>query len=182
MGESLPADLPTLFSVLRKALLANVDTSRPFVMAGYSSGGWLAHGLAEYLEEVGPAPAAVVLLDIYLPMSELDDVRARFMREQIRRRSLVSADGDSVELGNQLSAMGGYMNLFDPWKPARLDAPVLLVRASESMSGLPIYQAHHQFPLELCTLVNLPGNHFTLISQYDELVGRAVHDWLTELQ
>jgi 3-oxoacyl-(acyl-carrier-protein) synthase/acyl carrier protein/surfactin synthase thioesterase subunit len=175
-GQPLPADREAVLEVLRRTLESTLD-DKPFVLVGYSSGGWIAHSLAEHLETVGRPPVAVVLLDIYLPVSKLDDVRARFMREQVRRRSLVSAD----LLGTQLSAMGGYMNVFDEWRPAQLGVPTLLVRASEAFAGLPDYPAEQQFPLELCTLVNVPGNHFSLLSQHAETTARAMHDWLTEI-
>jgi acetyl esterase/lipase len=181
-GEPLPAGLPAVLATLRRALTSTAAVERPFALAGYSSGGWLAHSLAGYLETHGPAPAAVVLLDTYLPMSEVDERRARFMREQLRRLGLASPESRSAGLGDQISAMGGYVDLFASWRPARLTAPTLLVRASESLSGLPAGRAEDQFPPELCTVVNVPGHHFSLISRHTETTARAVHDWLSELR
>src|SRR5262249_18908322 len=109
-------------------------------------------------------------------------LRSTFVREQARRRSLLPRGDRAARLGTQVSAMGGYLNLFDPWLPTRLDSPTLFVRATEGFAGLPPYPAEQQFPLDLCdALVTVPGNHFTVISQHADSCARVMHDWLAEV-
>jgi polyketide synthase 7 len=181
-GELLPAGLPDLFEAQRRALAEQVDREAT-VLVGYSSGGWVAHGLAAYLESLGRPPAAVVLFDYYPPASDVDEVRARFMREQMRLGvgdGPLAPDNRSSPQGHELSAMGHYMTLFDGWRPGPISAPILHIRASEVLSGLTGEVPGDLFPAELChTSVSLPGNHFTLLSQHSEAAGKVLHDWLT---
>ncbi|WP_406190999.1 alpha/beta fold hydrolase [Streptomyces sp. NBC_01017] len=181
-GELLPVGLPDLFEAQRRALAEQVDREA-IVLVGYSSGGWVAHGLAAYLESLGRPPAAVVLFDYYPPASDVDEARARFMREQARLGGgdgPLTPDSRSAPQGHELSAMGHYMSLFDGWRPGRISAPTLHIRASELLSGLTGEVPEGLFPADLChTSVSLPGNHFTLLSQHSEAAGKVLHDWLT---
>ncbi|MDT0381515.1 beta-ketoacyl synthase N-terminal-like domain-containing protein [Streptomyces sp. DSM 42041] len=181
-GELLPAGLPDLFEAQRRALAEQVDREA-IVLVGYSAGGWVAHGLAAYLESLGRPPAAVVLFDYYPPVSEVDEVHARFMREQARPGggdNPLGPDNRTSALGYELSATGHYMSLFDGWRPGPISAPILHIRASEVLSGLSGEVPEDLFPAELHhTSVSLPGNHFTLLSQHSEAAGKVLHDWLT---
>ncbi|MFC4533180.1 type I polyketide synthase [Sphaerisporangium dianthi] len=180
-GRPLPADLPALFNALRSAIEARFGPA-PVVLAGYSSGGWIARGLAEHLEAAGRPAAAVVLFDIHLPVAEMDDVRAAFMREQARRRDLFARDARSAPPGAQLSAMGGYVGLFDGWAPTPIGTPTLHLRASRTLPGVPATAPEDQFPGRLLhTSASLPGDHFTLLSQHAAESARAMHDWLAEV-
>ncbi|XVQ90086.1 type I polyketide synthase [Microbispora siamensis] len=180
-GRPLPSGLPALFEAQRSALDARLGPA-PVVLAGYSSGGWIAHGLAEYLEAEGRPAAAVVLFDTYPPVAEVDDVRAAFMREQARRRDLFAADGESAPPATQLSAMGGYVGLFEDWSPTPIGTPTLHLRASRPLPGMPATNPDEQFPGRLLhTSAVLPGDHFTLLSQHSADAARAMHDWLAEV-
>ncbi|MFH8371759.1 type I polyketide synthase [Streptomyces sp. NPDC018031] len=180
-GEPLPDGLPALYEAQRRAVEAQLGAD-PFVLVGYSSGGWIAHGLAAHLDAVGRPPAAVVLFDYYPPVSDVDEVRARFMREQIRWHERSAPLDGSAGLGNQLIAMGGYMTLFDGWRPGPISAPTLHLRASETLDGLPGEVPGDQFPAALGhRSVSLPGHHFTLLSQHAAESAKALHDWLAEV-
>nr|AEU17898.1 putative type I PKS [Streptomyces antibioticus] len=179
-GEPLPATLTDLFEAQRRALVEQLDGDA-IVVVGYSSGGWLAHGLAAHLEAAGRPAAAVVLFDVYLPVSQLDTVWTRFLQEQASRSGTLSG-GRSATLSNELSAMGGYHGLFDGWRPGRISAPTLHIRASEALPGLSLPAPDAMFPPELChSSASLPGNHFTMLSQHSEAAAKTVNDWLAEV-
>ncbi|MFI0798677.1 Acyl transferase domain-containing protein [Amycolatopsis lurida] len=179
-GQPLPPDLPSLFEAQRRALDEHVGTG-PLVLVGYSAGGWVARAFAEYLEERNRPADAVVLVDIYLPASDRNEVRGRFMQEQAGRQELF-AGGKTGSMASQLGAMGRYVTLFDTWEPVPIRTPTLHLRAAESLPGLPAFTADEQFPTTLCArTVDLPGNHYTLLTEHAEAAAAALHDWLTEL-
>ena len=102
------------------------------------------------------------------------------MREQVRRRALAPAETAAASLDTQLSAMGGYMNLFDDWLPAPLATPILHITASEALSGQPMTPELDRLRLApgSHTTVSLPGNHFTLLSQHAPGCVEVLGDWL----
>ncbi|MER7880981.1 thioesterase domain-containing protein [Streptomyces solisilvae] len=67
-GEALPATLDALVTAQAIAVRA-AAAEGPLVLLGRSAGGWVAHAVAERLESEGAAPAAVVLVDTYPPVT-----------------------------------------------------------------------------------------------------------------
>ena len=187
-GEApLPADLPALLHMLAKPLRRELDGT-PLIIAGYSSGGWLAHSLAAHLEQQGVPVRALLLIDSYLPEEEMDqtETRREFMREQIRRRDLLGMSVNHPDrmatTSGQIVAMGGYGRMFTGWRPGPLDAPILHLRASEVVAGVPTSSEDHTFPSELAHRVRtLPGDHFTILSRHADLISQNLHDWLPEV-
>jgi thioesterase domain-containing protein/acyl carrier protein len=180
-GEPLPATLEAAIRAqTRAARLAAGD--EPFVIVGYSAGGWLAQAVAEELAATGPAPRAVVIVDTYVPMSAVGStLTAAWMKEGYVTREENLADG--VLTGDQLTAMGGYVRLFASWEPAKVAAPTLFVRAAECVPGgvaspddewRPVWDLEH-------AEVELPGDHFTLMEAHARTTAAAVRDWLTAL-
>jgi polyketide synthase 12 len=173
-GELIPANPEILFQVYGDELLRNANPDC-LVLVGHSSGGWIAHGIAEYLVDIDKPPAAVVLLDTYWPGSISEDREA--FRELAKHFELVTDDTSS--LGRQLVAMGGYIGIFNNWRPRQVEVPILQVVASEYMSGRP-KSTEMQWRPESSNrhAVNVPGDHFTLISTYAESTAQTVCDWI----
>jgi polyketide synthase 12 len=177
-GELFPADLDTVFRVHAEAV-RRCAGDEPFVVLGHSAGGLVAYGVAGELHAMGRPPAAVVLLDSYVPGSADIGIQAGFMREQVRRHELMSGTAGAAPLGHQLSVMGGYVAMLERWRPRPIDVPSLLVQASELISRETPPGRSWQAPADLFqAAVMVPGNHFTMLSQYAESTARAVHDWL----
>jgi polyketide synthase 12 len=180
-GEPIPANLNALFEVYGDAVLRHAGTD-PLVLVGHSSGGWIAHGVASYLSGIGSPPAAIALLDTYWPGDLVVEVQRDFMRAQAKRHELMSDESGMASLGHQLIAMGGYLGMFDEWTPQETKVPTLLVRASEFMSGelkSDDVQESSDDPYQFT--VDVPGNHFSMMSKYPESTARAVHDWLVRV-
>ncbi|MCA1217795.1 phosphopantetheine-binding protein [Streptomyces sp. 8L] len=180
-GQPVPADMESLFRVYGDAVLeeAGID---PVVLVGHSSGGWIAHGVASYLCGIGRPPAAVAMLDTYWPGDLVVEVQRDFMRAQAKRHDLMSEDSGAAPLGHQLVAMGGYLGMFDEWKPQPIDVPTLLVRAREYMNGTP--KPEHVQEVTDGTYhytADVPGNHFSMMSKHPESTASAVHDWLARV-
>ncbi|NEA15635.1 type I polyketide synthase, partial [Streptomyces halstedii] len=172
--EELPADMPALLDFQATTLLRELP-GRTLVLAGSSSGGTLAHGVAAALEQRGGGPAAVVLLDTYLSdnqgITQFNDVLlgGMFARE----------DRAAPMDGTRLTAMGGYFRLLDDWNPPAVRAPLLLVRASTPL-GRPSPEAGdwRSSWAGADTVVDVPGDHFSIMEQHVATTGDAVADWL----
>ncbi|MFJ8439955.1 type I polyketide synthase [Kitasatospora griseola] len=172
--EELPADMSALLDFQATTLLRELP-GRTLVLAGSSSGGTLAHGVAAVLEQRGAGPAAVVLLDTYLSdnqgITQFNDVLlgGMFARE----------DRAAPMDGTRLTAMGGYFRLLDDWKPPAVHAPLLLVRASTPL-GRPSAEAGDWRSTwdGADTVVDVPGDHFSIMEQHVATTGDAVADWL----
>ncbi|MCR6490825.1 type I polyketide synthase [Amycolatopsis sp. OK19-0408] len=162
-GEPLPESLPALIDALAEVLSRHV--SGPFALAAHSSGGPVAHELARRL-----APRGLVLLDTYLQGAEvLSDVQ-----DELTGEMAGASVGDA-----RLTAMGGYLDLFDGWTPSALTTPTLLVRAGTplpSWANRPNWQATWDAPT-----VDTPGDHFSMMQDHAPTTATKVHTWLSSL-
>ncbi|MFJ6987323.1 MULTISPECIES: type I polyketide synthase [unclassified Streptomyces] len=172
--EPLPASMSALLDFQARTLRAELG-GRPLVLLGSSSGGTLAHGVAARLEEEGCGPAAVVLLDTYLSdnagMTQFNDVLVGGMFAREER----AAPMDDT----RLTAMGRYFRLLDTWTPPTVRAPTLLVRAGEPL-GTPDPGAgdwRATWPTAR-SVVDVPGDHFSLMEEHVATTAQAVTDWL----
>nr|APD71824.1 type I polyketide synthase 11 [Streptomyces sp.] len=174
-GEQLPSSTEAVIEAQAEAVLRYTDGS-PFVLLGHSSGGMLAHAVAGRLENAGVFPEAVVLIDIY---SHDDDAILGIqpgLSEGVdeRQGSYVPVDD------SRLLAMGAYFRLFGGWKPEAVKTPTLLVRAEEQFfdwTRATDGDWRSYWDLEH-TVVDAPGNHFTMMEQHAQTTARAVEEWL----
>ncbi|MFD9074790.1 thioesterase domain-containing protein, partial [Streptomyces lasiicapitis] len=189
--ESLPVSVGALAELLADGVEQCADGG-PVVLLGYSAGGWIAHATAAVLEARGTRPDAVVLLDTHWPDSPaLADLHARIEHARTTGAPDVLWAEEAVD-DAYLTAMAHYTGLFRAWTPQEIDAPTLLVRASESPLGEPPlaepqladaplaeapedWRPHWHLPH---TAVDTAGTHFSLIREHSEPTLRAVRDWL----
>ncbi|MFI9274493.1 type I polyketide synthase [Kitasatospora sp. NPDC052896] len=175
-GEPLPDQLSTLVDLQARTVRAGAG-DRPLILLGSSSGGTLAHAAAARLERLGTPAAAVVLLDTYLSgdqaMTQFDDVLVGGMFEREDRAAPLD--------DTRLTAMGRYFQLLDDWRPPSIAAPVLLVRASRPLAE-PAPDSTVDWRASwpgAHTVVDVPGDHWSLMEEHVETTGAAVRDWLT---
>ncbi|MFD0352423.1 SDR family NAD(P)-dependent oxidoreductase [Streptomyces sp. NPDC127110] len=171
-GEPLPATADALVAHLAGEVLRLADGA-PFALAGYSSGGWLAQEVTAHLERGGAAPAALVLLDTFLPGDAAQPAFRSRMTDAMFERE--DAFGWMTDL--RLTAMGGYFRLFPAWRPTATAVPTLLVRAGRSLVDGGGHQASWPLPH---TVVDVPGDHFTMMEDDARDAAAAVDHWLTE--
>ncbi|MFH8474154.1 type I polyketide synthase [Streptomyces sp. NPDC018000] len=198
-GEPLPASVDAAVDHLARSV-RELAGDTPFALVGYSSGGQFAHATASRLERDGVTPAAVVLLDTYLPLDG-DDQRstgaddaddglwARMLDGMMARE-----DHFGMFSTARLSAMGRYSTLIRQCAPEEVTAPVLFVRPTESFvneaeeageaaaateaddeSWRSSWSAPH-------TLREIQGNHFTLLENSAQATAEAIEIWLRSLQ
>ncbi|WP_055495832.1 type I polyketide synthase [Streptomyces sp. TP-A0356] len=181
-GETLPASFDAVAELHAEAV-ARTAGDGPVVLLGSSSGGVLALAAARRLQEQGRPPAAVVLLDTYMPRA--DSPFLRFSQQMLggmfdRESMFAHMDTD------RLTAMSWYVALIGEWEPGPLDSPVLLVRSSEPPvppepgTELPAEQWQTSWD-RAHTVVDVPGNHFTMMEAHARSTAEATGDWLTRL-
>ncbi|HXS32743.1 MAG TPA: type I polyketide synthase [Solirubrobacterales bacterium] len=177
-GEPLPESAGAAIEAQADAIL-QADVGPEFVLGGHSSGGWLAHAIADRLAAIGAPPSAVLLLDTYLPDSPL--------LSQMLPAMLAAAQG--VEAGEmriddaRLIALGAYRRIFGDWRPPVLDVPTVLVRAREPAwelagGGGGEWRASWE-PSE--AVVETPGNHFTMMTEHAAETAEAVRNVLDKM-
>ncbi|MFI6039931.1 SDR family NAD(P)-dependent oxidoreductase, partial [Streptomyces sp. NPDC051315] len=181
-GEALPATFDAVADLHADAVHRTVGDT-PAVLLGSSSGGVLALSAARRLQERGATPAAVVLLDTYMPRA--DSPFLRFSQQMLGgmfERESMFAHMDT----DRLTAMSWYVALIGEWEPGPLDCPVLLVRSSEPPvpaadgEGLPARGWQTSWE-RAHTVLDVPGNHFTMMEAHARSTADATESWLTGL-
>jgi thioesterase domain-containing protein len=151
------------------------------VLVGYSSGGLVTHAVARRLAEAGAAPAGIVLLDSYSP--EDRDLLAGFLPEIAAGLVARSGQLDGGEAADSwgeawLTAMGRYVGL--DWTPAETSVPTLLVRASSPLAGWAEDGDWRAAWKMAHAVVDVPGDHFTMMEDHAATTAMAVDRWLRE--
>ncbi|MFE9728768.1 SDR family NAD(P)-dependent oxidoreductase, partial [Streptomyces sp. NPDC005794] len=192
-GELLPADKEALVRVHADTVLRHTG-GKPFVLAGHSSGGLVAHAVARELESRGAGPAGVVLVDTYVEEKALGDMAAAMGRQLSDRYDSGPVTDAVPDAGNGtdtvaavdddwgdawVTAMARYM--FLGLLPDAIQAPTLLVRAGEPlMEWTQEYDWRPSWKLEH-TAVDVPGTHFTVMEEHSRTTARAVEEWIDRL-
>ncbi|RLV04476.1 type I polyketide synthase [Streptomyces griseocarneus] len=179
-GEPLAASRDVLLDVLADATLRCAD-GEPYVLLGYSSSGWLAHGVGTRLRAAGAdGPTGIVLLDTYLPATMSRRMRKAMNYEVIVRRQAFTALG---YVG--LTAIGSYRRMFRGWEPEPTAVPTLFARPSRCVPGDPDEpmtgeEWRSSWPHEH-TALEVEGDHCTMIGEHAEQTGAAVRTWIAGL-
>ena len=168
-GESVAESVDALVRMHVETVLDEVG-SDPFVIVARSSGGFVAHAVAAELESRSAAPAGLVLIDTHHLNEEKDWLLG------VVGTAITAAGADDV----QIAAMGAYLRIFsEGWKPTKIGAPVLLLRATEGADGtsedwLPDWPFHHD-------VADVPGDHFSMLGEHSITTADAVKQWLERL-
>ncbi|MFD2421810.1 SDR family NAD(P)-dependent oxidoreductase [Amycolatopsis pigmentata] len=171
--EPLPATANDFIAAQIDAVRKHVGPD-PVVLVGTSSGGVLAHEVARGLEHSGVGVRGVVMLDTYRldhPFLSLDHKRFLSL--------LYEREGRAVRFDrSRLSAFRWSVDLFYDWRPGKLAAPTLLLRAGESLiTDFPAWRT--DVPADV--IRDVPGNHYTLLEEHAGTTAAAVSAWLEEL-
>ncbi|AWS45587.1 type I polyketide synthase [Streptosporangium sp. 'caverna'] len=173
-GEPLPATVEAVVSAQAEAILAHTGGA-PTALVGHSSGGMLAHAVAAELERAGVAVDALVLIDIYS-----HDVEALAGIQPVLSAGMIEREDGYVPMDDtRLTAMGGYVRLFHGWQPTPIQAPTLLVRATEPMFGWSRdgdWRSSWTLPH---SAVDTPGSHFSVMEEHAATTARVVDEWLS---
>ncbi|MFH8987937.1 thioesterase domain-containing protein [Streptomyces sp. NPDC017940] len=174
-GEALPATRDAVVRYQAEAVLRQAG-GRPYVLLGYSSGGWMVNAVTALLEKEGSTPAATVLLDTYTATNSFE---ARL--EAALRERLSTSKAFELMTGAQLTGQGGYARVFGDWEPEPVQAPTLYVHAtfppgeSQARETEDHWQPTWPLPHEAA---DVPGNHFTIMEDHSASTALAVRSWL----
>jgi mycoketide-CoA synthase len=181
-GELVPASMDALAEV-HLATIRRYLARSPFVLVGQSAGGLMANSLAGYLEAAGIVPAGVVLIDTYSPeeRSLMGQIREGIHGLGMERLERLEdpVEGTTDHWGDAwVTAMLRYLEF--RYVPQETAAPTLLIRAQEGMPGWPVdWQADWAFEHDV---VEVPGNHFTMMEEYVNYTASAIDTWLPTVQ
>lgn len=175
-GERLPASVRAAVEVEAEAVKRCMNGA-PAVLAGYSSGGTFAYGIAAHLEALGTPVAAVVLIDAYPFRTVSSDAS--------RTQALLRKMFDDRELrrylnATRLTAMAWYTKLFMDWELGAIVAPTLMVQPTEPMPGMADdgeWSAVWPHPHEI---VRVPGDHWTMMLEDAASTATAVEQWIAD--
>jgi acyl transferase domain-containing protein/thioesterase domain-containing protein len=167
-GDRLPGNVDAVIDVLADAFVLSA-AGEPAVLAGYSSGGVLAHAVARALELQGRPAAGLVLLDTHEHDSDnADRVFARAMEWLLDHR-----DGYVAFDDDQLIAMAAYLRLFHGWPSFQLDTPTVLLRAER-----PLIDGLDPGSRYASEIVTIGGDHFSIVAEAAAETVAAVERWL----
>jgi thioesterase domain-containing protein/acyl carrier protein len=176
-GEPLPASLADLVQVQVDSVRGSLGDA-PFVLLGHSSGGLVAHAVARHLENVGKAPAGLVLLDTFTPPKRgLTGFDWSALLDVALERNSQDIDDDAW-----LTAMAHYFQ-FDWQEIGESAVPTLQVWATEPIPGALELTTHRPTWVfsRHATAVEVPGDHFSMLGEHVETTAAAVERWLAQL-
>ncbi|HTF55442.1 MAG TPA: SDR family NAD(P)-dependent oxidoreductase [Pseudonocardia sp.] len=176
-GEPLPAHLTGLV-LAQVDILSRSMRTVPLVLLGHSSGGLVAHALARYLEDVGQAPAGLVLLDTFAPPKRgLTGIHWSGLLDVALRHNFHDVDDDAW-----LTAMAHYFE-FGWHEIGASSVPTLQLWATDPITGAtePAGQRSTWVFSRHATAVEVPGDHFSMLGEHVQTTAAAVEQWLAQL-
>jgi polyketide synthase 7 len=173
-GEPIPASLEPLLGLHAQTAL-EVAADAPIALFGHSAGGWVAHGVAAALEGLGRPPVGLIMADSFgLGARDKSAIFDAWMRGHARDPESPQATAD------ELIASGRYKRLFDEWDPPAVSAPTLLIKAGDATLLDPVGgRSAVGAPESAGDVVEVPGNHFTMMTDHAASTAAAAQTWLT---
>jgi acyl transferase domain-containing protein/acyl carrier protein len=178
-NESLPAAFTTVVEGAARQIRAAAG-DKPYVLLGYSAGGIFAHATARHLEQTGTGPRAVVLLDTYHPKTEgLVGLIAQMFAGLFEKEALFGPFTNA-----RLTAMAWYGQLMEDCGLDGITAPILFARprdwagAADTATGTDAWRTSWD---TAHTVVEVAGDHLTMVESEAHRTAEVVDDWLTSL-
>ncbi|MCP3771139.1 SDR family NAD(P)-dependent oxidoreductase [Streptomyces sp. MAR25Y5] len=175
-GELLPATPEVALDWQAQGLLAHAGDT-PVVLFGHSGGALLAHRLAVRMAELGSPPAGLVLADVYA----LDDPLMVEWNAELSEGVFDRVEQFVAMDDSRLTAMAWYGGLFWTNPPPDTRFPTLLLRASRPLREPADGRDWRSTWKAARDVVDVPGDHFTMMAEHVGTTARAVHRWIGEL-
>jgi acyl transferase domain-containing protein/acyl-CoA synthetase (AMP-forming)/AMP-acid ligase II len=169
--EPIPRDLESAVALQTLAVRACAG-DRPFILCGHSSGGWMAHAVAQRCAADGLPAAGTILLDSFWPDEQLyHSVLPRIIGR-------LAEPDRAVDLGTaglaRLSAVGAYLRFFGAWTPQETTSPTLFIRAGIPL-GADLPPAQWLLPHKPATV---DAGHFEMVDTQSTAIVEAIEDWI----
>jgi surfactin synthase thioesterase subunit len=175
-GELLPATPEVALDWQAQGVLDHAQGA-PVVLFGHSGGALLAHRLAVRMAELGFAPAALILADVYA----LDDPLMVEWNTELSEGVFDRVEQFVAMDDSRLTAMAWYGNLFWTNPSPETRFPTLLLRASQPLREPADGRDWRSTWKAADDVVDVPGDHFTMMAEHAGTTARAVHRWIGEL-
>ncbi|MFC3995974.1 SDR family NAD(P)-dependent oxidoreductase [Nocardiopsis sediminis] len=155
--------------------------SEPFVLLGYCGGGNFAHAAVAYLEQQGVRPEGLILLDTFLPDSDvIGDLGGQMLDGMFEREATFGPFSDT-----RMTAMGRYYRLFRETEVADIKTPVLFLHPDTPLPGpdgtrsrTGDWRASWHMDHELG---EVRGDHLTMLEGESASMAGAIEGWLKGL-
>ncbi|MFE0907095.1 type I polyketide synthase [Streptomyces rochei] len=178
-NESLPATFATVVEGCAQQIRAAAG-DKPYVLLGYSAGGIFAHATARFLEQTGTGPRAVVLLDTYHPKTEgLVGLIAQMFAGLFEKEALFGPFTNA-----RLTAMAWYGQLMEDCDLDGITAPILFARPRDWAGDADTTTATDAWRTSwdtAHTVVDVEGDHLTMVESMAHRTAEVIDDWLTSL-
>ncbi len=177
-GEPLPGDYAAATKALHRPIL-DAAAGEPFILLGFSSGGLLAHSVAEQLEALGgPAPAGVVLVDTYRVVEG-----GEWLLKPIAENMVTNEAAFDRFDPARLTAMGQYIQVLRSIELGEVTAPTLYLQCSRRMPGAPeqVEQWQAQPWDERQQVEVVDADHFSVLHEGSTQVAAAIEEWIAGL-
>ncbi len=179
--EPLPAGVEAALE-LQVAAVEAAAAGRPFVLAGHSTGGAFAYAIAQRLQQLGRPAAGVAMIDSYHPLQTRvgggGEGGARAIGIELLGRMLARDELAAAVDDDAITATALYVQLLAAVEIAAIEAPVLLIQASElpgadpgAAGARPRWEVPHE-------LAAAPGNHLSMMDAHAEETAAAISDWI----
>ncbi|MGW7416189.1 alpha/beta fold hydrolase, partial [Streptomyces sp. NPDC054863] len=182
-GDTVPRDWETLVE-LHAATVREHLGDRPYVLLGYSMGGYPAHSVAARLAATGTPPSALVVVDTHhVTPDREDDPGLLAMPARLALR--MGARFDEAVDDMSMAALGAYTRMARGWRPAPTGVPTLLIRATEPVPRLRTPGGHEardgalraSWPAPHDT-VDVSGSHWSINEEHAGTTADAIRTWL----
>nr|WP_062212866.1 type I polyketide synthase [Streptomyces sp. NBRC 109706] len=180
-GEQLPTGIDALVDAQAEAIRRAVG-EEPFVVVGYSIGGFLANAVTHRLEQLGAGPSALVMIDTH--WMDLGDYNEENSWVKNISSGVLDRGGQQDQLGEDwgdawVTARARYMDL--RFEAREVAAETLVLRAGDRIDPTSEGEdsiADWKFPH---TSIAVPGNHFSVMEGTGGANTAGVLDeWLRE--
>nr|WP_051870216.1 thioesterase domain-containing protein [Streptomyces resistomycificus] len=181
-GRAVPADRDALALTHAETVQRHVG-DRPFVIAGVSTGGAVAHAVTRRLETTGTPPLGQVLLDTYL-IDEGNSDKPWLLSLPAVIAPRLGGNRFTGDEDAGVAALGAYTRMFLDWDPEPVGVPTLLVRATqptpEMAAGAGPQEWRTSWPLPH-SRVDVPGDHFSFMREHSGTAVAAVRTFVDSL-
>ncbi|MER6947351.1 SDR family NAD(P)-dependent oxidoreductase, partial [Nonomuraea sp. NPDC000554] len=176
--DSLPDTVDVIVRMWAESIQETAGDD-PFVMIGYCGGGNFAHAAVTYLEQKGVRPQGLVLLDTFLPGSEvIDELGGQMLEGMFDRAETFGPFSDT-----RMTAMGRYYRLFRETEVVDVEIPVLFLRPDTPLPSGPDgersrvgnWRASWHLKHDLC---EVRGDHLTMLEGEAGSIAQAIEEWL----
>lgn len=168
-GESIPVSLSAAVRAI-SGVVRDVVQGEEFILAGYSSGGILAHAVAAEMS-AGDRPSGILMLDSFVPSENFPI--AQLIGE------MIDQGGDRVPDSTRLTATIRWIDVLGEYSCDPLDMNIFFIQCGEPA----IFRAPDSEPLlaspwpDSKHLHTVDSNHFSVLSEGAKKVVSAIGEW-----